>query len=177
MAAVIYSLCALTAAVCTYLLIQAYRRGKYRLLLWSGICFAGLTLNNLLLVFDKLVFPDVRSLGLADVCRVVGDGGSSLWSNLGCGMMEHLTSVLMGAVAMASFVATLFFFRFWRQTRDSFFLLFAVAFGIDAATRLLLGISTISNEIEPMFYLARLVTFALIIIAIIQKNRPSGRGP
>ena len=39
-------------------------------------------------------------------------------------MMEHLTSVLMGAVAMASFVATLFFFRFWRQTRDSFFLLF-----------------------------------------------------
>ena len=90
--------------------------------------------------------------------------------------MEHLTSVLMGAVAMASFVATLFFFRFWRQTRDSFFLLFAVAFGIDAATRLLLGLSRISNEIEPMFYLARLVTFALIIIAIIQKNRPS-RGP
>ncbi len=59
MAAVIYSLCALTAAVCTYLLIQAYRRGKYRLLLWSGICFAGLTLNNLLLVFDKLVFPEL----------------------------------------------------------------------------------------------------------------------
>jgi hypothetical protein len=83
----------------------------------------------------------------------------------------------MGAVAMASFVATLFFFRFWRQTRDSFFLLFAVAFGIDAATRLLLGLSRISNEIEPMFYLARLVTFALIIIAIIQKNRPSGRRP
>ena len=78
---------------------------------------------------------------------------------------------------MASFVATLFFFRFWRQTRDSFFLLFAVAFGIDAATRLLLGLSTISNEIEPMFYLARLVTFALIIIAIIQKNRPSSRRP
>jgi hypothetical protein len=92
-------------------------------------------------------------------------------------MMEHLTSVLMGAVAMASFVATLFFFRFWRQTRDSFFLLFAVAFGIDAATRLLLGLSTISNEIEPMFYLARLVTFALIIVAIIQKNRPSGGRP
>jgi hypothetical protein len=59
MAAVIYGLCALTAALCTYLLLQGYRRGNYRLLLWSGICFAGLTLNNLLLVLDKLVFPEV----------------------------------------------------------------------------------------------------------------------
>jgi Family of unknown function (DUF5985) len=59
MAAIIYGLCALTAALCTYLLLQAYRRGKYPLLLWSGICFAGLTLNNLLLVLDKLVFPEV----------------------------------------------------------------------------------------------------------------------
>jgi hypothetical protein len=41
------------------LLLLAYRRGRYRLLLWSGICFAGLTLNNLLLVLDKLVLPDV----------------------------------------------------------------------------------------------------------------------
>ena len=59
MAAIIYGLCALTAALCTYLLLQAYRRGKYRLLLWSGICFAGLTLNNLLLVVDKLFLPQV----------------------------------------------------------------------------------------------------------------------
>lgn len=57
MAALIYALCALTAGVCTYLLLKAYRRGKYRLLFWSGICFAGLTLNNLLLVVDKLVWP------------------------------------------------------------------------------------------------------------------------
>jgi hypothetical protein len=59
MAVIIYGLCALTAAWCTYLLLQAYRRGKYRLLLWSGICFAGLTLNNLLLVLDKLVLPQL----------------------------------------------------------------------------------------------------------------------
>lgn len=59
MAAIIYGLCALTAAVCTYLLLQAYWRGKYRLLLWSGICFGGLTLNNLVLVLDKLVFPQI----------------------------------------------------------------------------------------------------------------------
>lgn len=56
MAAVIYSLCALTALMCTYLLLQAYRRSRSRLLFWSGLCFAGLTANNLLLVLDKLVF-------------------------------------------------------------------------------------------------------------------------
>lgn len=56
MAAVIYSLCALTALMCTYLLLQAYRRSRSRLLFWSGLCFAGLTVNNLLLVLDKLVF-------------------------------------------------------------------------------------------------------------------------
>jgi hypothetical protein len=59
MVAAIYGLCALTALVCCYLLLQAYSRSGYRLLLWSGLCFAGLTANNLLLVVDKLVFPDV----------------------------------------------------------------------------------------------------------------------
>lgn len=91
-------------------------------------------------------------------------------------MTNTLTSVLMGAVAMASFVATLFFLRFWRQTRDVFFLLFAVAFGLDAATRFLLGLNQESAETEPLFYLARLITFSLIIFAIIQKNRPGRQG-
>jgi hypothetical protein len=59
MAAAIYGLCALTALVCTVLLLQAYARGGYRLLLWSGLCFAGLTITNLLLVVDKLLLPEV----------------------------------------------------------------------------------------------------------------------
>ena len=57
MAGIVYALCALTAAICAVLLLQSYGRGKYRLLLWSGLCFAGLTLNNLLLVTDKLLMP------------------------------------------------------------------------------------------------------------------------
>ena len=48
--------------------------------------------------------------------------------------MDDASSVLMGAVAMASFVATIFFLRFWRQTRDSLFLLFAIAFGADTGS-------------------------------------------
>lgn len=59
MAAIIYLLCALTAFVCAWLLLRAYFRGRYRLLLWSGLCFAGLTLNNLLLVFDKVILLDL----------------------------------------------------------------------------------------------------------------------
>jgi hypothetical protein len=55
----IYTLCAFAALLCTVLLLQAYRAGGYRLLLWSGLCFAGLTLNNALLVLDKVVFPNV----------------------------------------------------------------------------------------------------------------------
>jgi hypothetical protein len=58
-AAIIYFLCAFTAGLCAWLLLHAYCRGRYRLLLWSGLCFAGLTVNNALLVLDKIVLPAV----------------------------------------------------------------------------------------------------------------------
>jgi hypothetical protein len=59
MGPLIYSLCALAAATCAFLLLQSYRRGGYRLLLWSGLCFVGLTLNNLILVADKVLVPHI----------------------------------------------------------------------------------------------------------------------
>ena len=62
MAGVIYSLCALTAVVCAVLLLQSYARNGYRLLLWSGLCFVGLTLNNVFLVLDKLLVSQDLSL-------------------------------------------------------------------------------------------------------------------
>ena len=55
----IYLLCALTALLCAVLLLRAYARSRYRLLLWSGLCFAGLTANNILLVLDKVVLPQI----------------------------------------------------------------------------------------------------------------------
>lgn len=90
-------------------------------------------------------------------------------------MNGPLTATLSGAVAMASFVATLFFLKYWRQTRDSFFLLFALAFGIDALSRFVLGIARVSDETEPLYYIPRLIAFGLIILAIAMKNRPGGQ--
>jgi uncharacterized membrane protein HdeD (DUF308 family) len=90
--------------------------------------------------------------------------------------MSTIAPVLNGAVAMASFVAMLFFLRFWRQTQDSFFLFFAFAFGIDAVMRLVLGLGHFSEETEPLIYLARAAGFGAIIIAIIRKNRPGKLG-
>ena len=87
--------------------------------------------------------------------------------------MGTATLILMGAVAMASFVAAMFFLRFWQQTGDRLFLYFAIAFGLDGATRFVLGLSHVSDETEPLFYLGRLVTFGLIILAVFEKNRPN----
>lgn len=58
MAPVIYALCAVTSFTCTWLLLRSYKANGYRLLLWSGLCFAGLSVNNVLLVLDRLVFPN-----------------------------------------------------------------------------------------------------------------------
>lgn len=57
MAEAIYILCALTAFACAWLLLRAYIRNGYRLLLWSGLCFSGMLVNNLLLVTERMVFP------------------------------------------------------------------------------------------------------------------------
>ncbi len=59
MAPFIYILCALTAFLCAWLLFKTYSRSRYRLLLWGGLCFGGLTVNNFLLVVDKLFLVDI----------------------------------------------------------------------------------------------------------------------
>jgi hypothetical protein len=56
MAAIIYLLCTLTCLTCFGLLLRAWRASRSRLLFWSALCFAGLSLNNFLLVVDMLVF-------------------------------------------------------------------------------------------------------------------------
>ena len=83
---------------------------------------------------------------------------------------------LLGAVAMASLVAAVFFFRFWRQTHDRFFLLFAAALFLEVVNRTTLAaVGSVTEEQEPLFYLVRLFSFLLILIAIIDKNLRGNR--
>jgi hypothetical protein len=58
MAPLFYGLCTLTALFCAVLLLRAYYHSRYKLLLWGGLCFSGLTLNNALLVADKILYPE-----------------------------------------------------------------------------------------------------------------------
>lgn len=84
--------------------------------------------------------------------------------------MITVETMLMGAIALASALAGLFFFRFWHQTGDRFFLYFALSFWIEACNRVALGLLA-GDETEPLFYGVRVVAYGLILLAIWQKNR------
>jgi hypothetical protein len=59
MAEIVYSLCAMTSVGCAVLLFRGHRRSRAPLLLWSALCFVGLSANNILLVVDYLILRDV----------------------------------------------------------------------------------------------------------------------
>jgi len=85
--------------------------------------------------------------------------------------MSAMNDILLGAVAMGSVVAATFFVRFWHRTRDRLFAIFALAFLVDAVMRMIQAVSELPDEQEPFFYLGRLLSFALIALAIFDKNR------
>ena len=55
----VYLLCLLTSAACALLLARQYRQTRMRLLLWSALCFFFLACNNLAVILDLMVLPDV----------------------------------------------------------------------------------------------------------------------
>lgn len=77
---------------------------------------------------------------------------------------------LLGAISIASFTASLFFLKFWRETRDFVFLAFAVFFVIEGINRIALASMMRPSEGNPWVYLARLVGLAFILAAILKKN-------
>jgi drug/metabolite transporter (DMT)-like permease len=80
-AEIVYALCTLTALACAMLLARGYQRTRARILFWSALCFAFLTLNNFLLFVDLILLPgpdfDLRPLRdlagfLAMIVLVIG---------------------------------------------------------------------------------------------------------
>jgi membrane-associated PAP2 superfamily phosphatase len=86
-------------------------------------------------------------------------------------MAVTLYDFLSGAVSLGFFVCALFFLRFWRRTRDGLFMAFALAFGLLGLGQAILALANIPTEERGSIYLIRLAAFALILIAIVRKNR------
>jgi hypothetical protein len=82
-----------------------------------------------------------------------------------------LYDFLSGAVALGFLVCALFFMRFWRRTRDELFVAFALAFALLGVGQSVLALANIPTEERGSLYLFRLAAFAIILVAIIRKNR------
>ena len=82
---------------------------------------------------------------------------------------------LSGVVSMGFAVASLFFLRFWKRTRDGLFLSFSAAFFLLGLVQALLALTDVPVEERSLFYSIRLAAFVLIIVAIWNKNRGTRR--
>ena len=93
---------------------------------------------------------------------------------MGVAVTGAILHFMNGAIAMGCAVAALFFWRFYRQTRDRLFVWFALAFCVFMGERIGLLYVGPDETARAAVYLARAVGFALIIGAIIDKNRARG---
>ena len=84
---------------------------------------------------------------------------------------QALIAFLRGALFMGCGVAALFFVRFYRQTQDRLFLLFAAAFGVLGFNWATLALYRVADEARHYAFAVRLIAFALILWGIVDKNR------
>lgn len=85
--------------------------------------------------------------------------------------MTTLHVFMTGASTMGFLIAAAYFFRFWRETKDRLFILFAIAFLGMALNRAFLVLFAVGREHQPYVYLVRLAAFVLIAWAVVDKNR------
>ncbi len=72
MADIAYILCTLTSIICAVLLLRGYKKSGLRLLFWSGLCFIGLALNNVLVIVDVRVLPEVDLSTIRIIPTIIG---------------------------------------------------------------------------------------------------------
>lgn len=72
--ALVYTLCLLTSALCAILLFRAWRKVNSRLLLWTSISFGFFALNNLALVADLIIFPQIPLWPLRAATQILALG-------------------------------------------------------------------------------------------------------
>lgn len=82
-----------------------------------------------------------------------------------------INAFLSGAIMICFLVAGLFFFRFWKQTRDRLFLMFSLSFWLLGVNQLGFIFAEEGSAGRSYIYLIRLAAFLFILIAIVDKNR------
>lgn len=85
-------------------------------------------------------------------------------------MEDKVLELAAGALIFAYLTASLFFFRFWRRTRDSLFMAFGLAFVLMAVNQLALALLPVPQEELHYIYVIRISAFLLILGAIVNKN-------
>jgi len=86
-----------------------------------------------------------------------------------------LVAFLQAVAATAAFVNGVFFWRFWQESRDQLFAMFALAFWLLSASWAILAVFNPTGESLPYVYAVRLLAFLLLISGIVQKNRHQER--
>jgi hypothetical protein len=82
---------------------------------------------------------------------------------------------LSGAVTLGYLTGAAFFLSFWRKTDDRLFLAFAAAFVLFALNQGLAYALAVVSEPASWVYSLRVLGFIVIIVAIVDKNRPTSR--
>lgn len=90
-------------------------------------------------------------------------------------MTGGLVAFLQAVAATAAFVNGVFFWRFWQESRDQLFAMFALAFWLLSASWAILAVFNPTGESLPYVYAVRLLAFLLLISGIVQKNRHQER--
>lgn len=88
-----------------------------------------------------------------------------------------MSAYLEGATTLASFAVAVFFLRYWRDTADRLFAVFAAAFALFGINRVVLQALDESSEARTWAYALRALTFLMIIAAIVDKNLAARRTP
>ena len=85
--------------------------------------------------------------------------------------LMELKQFLLGALVMSDVVLALFFLHYWKMTKDRFFLFFVWSFVLGTVSRLVLAGDFVSSESEPLVYFIRFLSYVMIVVAILDKNR------
>jgi hypothetical protein len=86
-----------------------------------------------------------------------------------------MNQFLLGGIAVGCFAVGLFFMSYWRSTNDRFFLFMMLSFWIEGLNRIAMAYTESWREDIPAHYLVRLFSYALILVAIWDKNRKKDR--